>query len=146
MELCKVCSSRWVGLPLGFGVLFVLWLVGGGGGGDVKFMGALGAWLGPVLIFYVLIGSLVFVAFGSVIVMVLESSRVGVEGVRRRYFRSSRGDAKGRGNSSKKATPEQATRRRLLPFAVPVALATWTILAVAYLAKLPVLTQLVGHG
>ena len=34
------------GFATGFGTLFVLWLIGGGGGGDVKLMGALGAWLG----------------------------------------------------------------------------------------------------
>ena len=35
------------GFATGFGILLVLWIVGGGGGGDVKLMGALGAWLGP---------------------------------------------------------------------------------------------------
>ena len=34
------------GLPLGFGLILILWFIGGSGGGDVKFMGALGAWLG----------------------------------------------------------------------------------------------------
>ena len=47
-------TSGWRGLGLcmggfavGFGLLLVLWLIGGGGGGEVKLMGALGAWLGP---------------------------------------------------------------------------------------------------
>ena len=35
------------GFALGFGILFVLWVIGSGGGGDVKFMAALGAWIEP---------------------------------------------------------------------------------------------------
>ncbi len=34
------------GFATGFSILLVLWLIGGGGGGDVKLMGALGGWMG----------------------------------------------------------------------------------------------------
>src|SRR5258708_1598366 len=34
------------GFAMGFGILFVLMVIGQGGGGDVKLMGAVGAWLG----------------------------------------------------------------------------------------------------
>ena len=34
---------------MGFGLLFVPWLLGGGGMGDVKLLAALGAWLGSVV-------------------------------------------------------------------------------------------------
>lgn len=34
------------GFAVGFGILLILFVTGGGGGGDVKLMGALGAWLG----------------------------------------------------------------------------------------------------
>lgn len=34
------------GFAVGFGVMLVLWLIGGSGAGDVKLMGALGAWIG----------------------------------------------------------------------------------------------------
>lgn len=44
-----------VGFATGFGILMVLWLIGGGGGGDVKMMGAMGAWLMPQLTLYVFI-------------------------------------------------------------------------------------------
>ena len=36
-----------LGFVTGFGLLLVVWLARGGGAGDVKFMGAIGAWLGP---------------------------------------------------------------------------------------------------
>lgn len=43
------------GLGVGFGLLFGLWLVRGMGAGDVKFMAALGAWLGPQLTLYAVV-------------------------------------------------------------------------------------------
>src|SRR5262245_19445326 len=39
------------GMGVGFLLLLLPWLVGGGGMGDVKMLAALGAWLGPVGIF-----------------------------------------------------------------------------------------------
>jgi len=42
-----------LGFATGFSILLVLWLIGGGGGGDVKLMGALGAWLGASLTVHV---------------------------------------------------------------------------------------------
>lgn len=40
------------GMLVGFGLLVGLWLIRGMGAGDVKFMAALGAWLGPQLTLY----------------------------------------------------------------------------------------------
>jgi prepilin peptidase CpaA len=45
------------GFALGFGLLLILWFIGGGGGGDVKFMGALGCWLGAWTTLQVLVVS-----------------------------------------------------------------------------------------
>lgn len=36
-----------LGLLVGLGLLFIPWMLGGIGGGDVKLLAALGAWLGP---------------------------------------------------------------------------------------------------
>ena len=46
-----------LGLVLGGGVLMIFYLMGGMGAGDVKFMAAIGAWLGLVLTFYVFLAS-----------------------------------------------------------------------------------------
>jgi prepilin peptidase CpaA len=44
----------------GFGMLILLWAIRGMGAGDVKFMAAIGAWLGPVMTFYaVVLGCLI---------------------------------------------------------------------------------------
>ena len=57
--LFNVVSNGWLGLQLslggfgvGFGTLLILWLIGGGGGGDVKMMGAVGAWVYGWITFY----------------------------------------------------------------------------------------------
>ena len=44
-----------LGMLVGFGMLFPFWMVRGMGAGDVKFMAALGAWLGLQLTFYAVI-------------------------------------------------------------------------------------------
>lgn len=47
------------GIGVGFGIFFVLWLAGGGAG-DVKFMAAVGAWLGPYHTFMVIVLSAIW--------------------------------------------------------------------------------------
>lgn len=49
------------GFAVGFGILFILFATGGGGGGDVKLMGALGAWVGVQTIITVFILSSVMI-------------------------------------------------------------------------------------
>src|SRR5262245_37379138 len=46
-----------LGILFGFAALVPLYLVGGMGGGDVKLMAAVGAWLGMPLTFYVFLAS-----------------------------------------------------------------------------------------
>ena len=87
------------GFLAGFGVLFVLWLIGGGGGGDVKMMGALGAWLGAPLIMIVVVAS-AFLALAAMIAAIVWKAIFGG------------------------AKPSQ---RALIPYAIPVSLATWCL-------------------
>jgi prepilin peptidase CpaA len=109
------------GFATGFGILFVLWLIGGGGGGDVKLMGALGAWLGPERTLWVFLISAGLVMFGSVGVLAWQASRNGVGRTRARYFNRLPVTIDGK--------TVQGPRRRVLPYGIPVALATWCVLA-----------------
>ena len=61
------------GFAAGFLPLLVLWLIGGGGGGDVKLMGALGAWLGAPVTLIVFFGSAIVALVMMISLMVWRS-------------------------------------------------------------------------
>jgi prepilin peptidase CpaA len=108
------------GFAIGFGLLLVPWMLGGGGMGDVKMLAALGAWLGPLLI-------LIAFGFGAVIGTLMAlgvmASSVASSGIisTQKQFVGAGGPAAMRGENRK--------ARRVLPFAVPMATATWLIVA-----------------
>ncbi len=122
----------WAGLAdaglafaLGFGTLFVLWLIGGGGGGDVKLMGALSVWLGFRLTLFVLAVSTVFVLCAAVVVILWQFA-VGGWSRTKKLLPSSgdRADAR----RWRPTTSEERAGRRVMAYALPVALATWVVL------------------
>ena len=120
--------SALAGFAVGFGLLLVMWLFGWGGAGDVKLMGALGAWLGVERILTLFFVSTVFVLVGSVLVLAWSMISRGMERTRRQYLKP--GEAKaGGGLSRAEAAQALKVRRRLMPYGVPVAFATWTVLA-----------------
>ena len=128
---CDGLSGLWfsfLGFATGFGVLFVLWLFGGGGGGDVKMMGALGAWLGASLTVQVFVISAMVTAM-SVCCITIYSAVV------ERAARARRVAAEGA--IPKKKTPRDRSKAqerpgRVVPYAVPMAVGAWVVLAVAW--------------
>lgn len=116
------------GFGIGFGILFVLWLIGGGGAGDVKLMGALGAWLGHYVL-WVFLFSTVFVAVGTIVVLSYQLLRHGGSAVKNRY---ATGLVDRKQKKNQKLTKEKylywATHRRVMGYGVPVALGTWVVL------------------
>ncbi len=112
------------GFALGFGVLLVLWLIGGGGGGDVKLMGALGAWLGPTSTLLVFFASTVFAVMGTAGLATLDLLNQGYGPTRAKYVPARAGHPQ----RGKAPTPEARASRRVMPYAAPVALATWLVL------------------
>jgi prepilin peptidase CpaA len=116
------------GFATGFGILLVLWLIGGGGGGDVKLMGALGAWLGPLLTLGVFLGSTLIAVFGMLLLFLITLMQVGYSRARKQYLvrRTQGGVAVLAGDP---AMAERRARARAMPYAVPVALATIFALA-----------------
>jgi prepilin peptidase CpaA len=115
-----------LGFAIGFGLLFVLWVIGAGGGGDVKYTAALGAWLGPWPTFYVIVVAVCLVAVMSIAVMLWEIIRLGFSKTRSRYIEQAKVRKHGQ---SDQARQEAMVRRRLMPWAVPAAMATWIVLA-----------------
>src|SRR5690606_22927461 len=108
---------------------FLLWIVGGGGGGDVKLMGALSVWLGFRLTLLVMIASTALVLIITAGVMVWSVLAHGLKASRKKYLAT--GQLSERDVQQGKQIQENAVHkqgRRLLPFAVPVALATWLVI------------------
>jgi prepilin peptidase CpaA len=118
------------GFATGFGILLVLWLIGGGGAGDVKLMGALGAWLGPTLTLYVFFTSTVLVMVGSVGALAYQMISQGMSRFRKRYLTALDTKKLPKDEEAKaELLRKHKSRRRLMPYGVPVAMATWLVLA-----------------
>ena len=108
------------GFAVGFGLFFVMWILGTCGGGDVKLMAALGAWVGPFLVVYVM-------AAACLVMLLLTAGRmvlggVSPSGVRARLKASS--------VSARHAAKVKAGLRGklLMTYAAPVAVATAVIM------------------
>ena len=119
------------GFATGFGALLVLWLVGGGGGGDVKLMGALGAWLGTMLTLQVFVVSAVLVLLFAVGVLAYHSLRMGVSYTRKHYW----SPAESGGTDQNDALAQTNGHRWMMPYGVPVALSTWLVLVASLLVE-----------
>ena len=100
---------------LGFGTLFVLWMVGGGGAGDTKMMGALSVWLGWKMTIAVLVLSTVIVLIGTLTAALFQAGSRRWRTPREKLVLQAAG-----------TTDRQ--NRRLMTYAFPVALATWIVL------------------
>ena len=107
------------GFAVGFSLLLLPGLLGGGGMGDVKLLAALGAWLGPILMLIAFAVSIVCAALLAMAIVVNGALTRGVMKTERRYLASRRPRNKS----------GQRRAARVLPFAVPVALGTWALLA-----------------
>ncbi len=77
--VASTCLGGWDGLrtallgaALGLGLLIVFFAMGGVGAGDVKLLAALGAWLGPNMIYQVFIASALAAGLYAVVLLVLQ--------------------------------------------------------------------------
>lgn len=100
------------GFAVGFGILFLLWLTGGGGGGDVKLMGAAGAWVGPLPILMIFIGSALF-AIGCTMALMV-----------RQQFSSPAQAMAASSSDDSAATGQKNVLKQSVPYAVPMGMAT----------------------
>lgn len=115
---------------VGFGLLWVLWMIGGGGGGDVKLIGALSVWIGFKPTCLVLALSTLFVILGSLGTIAVGVLSNGLFQSKEVYLGPGMASA---APTSPAAATEQRSKRRIMGYAPPVALATWLVV----LWKLP---------
>lgn len=132
--LYQVAFWGWAGLmdglggfALGFGTYFLLFMVAGGGGGDVKLMGAVSVWLGVKLTILLMIVSTFIVLIDVFMVTAYKVMRYGTKKWKKQYLATGKTDAHGK-PVTKAETAAERQARRFLPFAVPVAAATWLLM------------------
>lgn len=107
------------GFAVGFGILFVAWLVGSASAGDAKLLGAIGAWLGPLPTLFVMAISMVFELIRLFSVFLWLSAK---RGMRRAIDDMKTGDKEGQGQRTKKALQGMK-----VPYALSAVLATWCV-------------------
>lgn len=119
-----------LGLLTGFGLTFALFALGAMGGGDVKLMAGIGAWLGPTQ-------TLLVFAIAAVIGMVVVLAQAGAQGRLGKLFRNSAVIAVSLAQAGESGLDQAAETGRAcsgntgrpLPYAVPVLLATLLVFA-----------------
>ena len=126
-----------LGFLIGFGFLYLLWMIGTGGGGDVKLIGGLSIWLGFTFTWMVLLGSGFLAAIGAAVIMFYTAMTRGSSKMKDQYLATGK---TAKGEKPKVETVEQRVRRRPMGYAVPVALATWMIV-LFNLTKFPFVGQ-----
>ena len=112
---------------VGFGTYLLLFMVAGGGGGDVKLVGALSVWLGLKLTVMMMAASTLFVIVDVAAITLYKVLRYGTRKWKHDYLATSKTDAKGK-PIAKPETHAERQKRRILPFAIPVAMATWSLM------------------
>ncbi len=119
-------GSSFQGVGVGFGCLFVFWMMRVMGAGDVKFMAAVGAWLGPAATFQaVLVGGLV----GGVLA-------IGVIAYQKNFLQTymNMGVVMRKVGSFKSAFGEDGSYKELslggtaMPYAIPLTIGTLCVL------------------
>lgn len=120
------------GFATGFSILLVVWLIGGGGGGDVKLMGALGAWLGASLTIHVFLFTAALAAVLTCVAVFYGLLSGGIGFLRRSL---PAGAAVSTSQTELSPADSRARPRRGMPYAIPVAAGTCLVLAYAWVTS-----------
>ncbi len=120
-----------MGMLLGGGALVLLWAARGMGAGDVKFMAAIGAWLGPQMTLQaIILGCLIGGAIALAIILARRRARTAWTNFGMLVMKMCRTETafSDFGSARSFCGPGQA-----LPYAVPLSMGTWVVLGGHYL-------------
>jgi prepilin peptidase CpaA len=126
MEGAAGLANSGLGMLFGFGVLIVLYMLGGMGGGDVKLFAAVGAWLGMPVTFYAFLATSLAAGLWSLgIVVFYRTSRETWANLRILWLRvQTIGRYFGADDRVETAVGRADRRGRLIPFALMIAVGT----------------------
>jgi prepilin peptidase CpaA len=113
------------GFGVGFGLFFLLWILGVCGGGDVKLFAALGAWVGPLYVLFLMVASAVVLVV--LIVLRLMTGGLSPLAIQARRESVARQGKTGRGQKRPKFR---------MTYSLPVAIGTAVVLLYFFRAEL----------
>jgi prepilin peptidase CpaA len=118
------------GFALSFGLFLALWILGMAGGGDVKLLAALGAWVGPYYFFLIFLGTGGVLVLVSLFAVLRKMSRRGVQ---RTIFG---GPVRSTAKTGRQLPVGAQARHRLITYSLPVALSTAVLFPLFFHADL----------
>ena len=125
-------GSSLLGMLVGFALTFVFFAVGAMGGGDVKLLTGVGAWLGPLGVLLVFVVEAV-VGMAQAVLQAAMQKRLGA--VLRNSAVLAGSVAAGQGDAGIASLPDPAAAgdramKHVLPYSVPVLIATVVVVAI----------------
>jgi prepilin peptidase CpaA len=117
-------AGSFLGALVGFGIMIFLYVMGGMGAGDVKFVTALGAWLGLPMTLYVLLAGCIAAGVYAVVLLVTTASfRETLLNIQLLWLRvACLGRHLGSEDRVETEVKRSDRRRRLIPFSAMIAL------------------------
>ena len=117
-----------MGFAAGFGLLFLMWIIGSSGGGDAKLIGGLSTWMGFWNTVQVLCVSTVFVLVATIVVVLWSLITRGVFGTKRAYVKTGEAPANGSKKSPRFSDRDQRGKR-IMPYATAICFGTCVVMA-----------------
>ena len=118
------------GLAVGFGIALVLHLLGAIGAGDVKLLAGVGVWVGPIAVLLSFAGAAIVGMFLAIAISIRNGRLKDVVRGGVLLGASITGGTHGFGTRPALSADREIARRRSLPFAVAIAIATVSVLVV----------------
>ncbi|SOE94205.1 prepilin peptidase CpaA [Burkholderia sp. D7] len=119
-------AAAWlVGAVAGFGLFLPLYLLRGMAAGDVKLLAMVGAWTGPLLVFYVALATCLF---GGVWVLAVTARRRQLKKLLVNVFILTHPALRGGGNVARGAQPASIESVGSMPYGVAIAAGTVVVL------------------